>query len=160
MSTESICKEKQRNSIPCCRTLLSQNPQSIVLEAKNLQVTCSEQLWVFSQWMISTHTAKSGTHPSTQTATGGGMFQRTACFREKLKTVKLGLWFSFQCDIHVCRLTEKGIYCSIYSFKKNVNIGLRCSSLHTVQSNELDVLNGMRKSWSHLKNKSLAYIKI
>lgn len=91
MSTESIWKGKQRNAIPCCRMLLSQNPQSIVLEAKDLQVTCSEQLWVFSQWVISTHTANSETRPSTQTAIGGGTFQRTACFREKLKTVKLGL---------------------------------------------------------------------
>ena len=109
------------------------------VEAKNFKRPTVCSCGFFSQSMISWYTTKR----SAQTPTGGGMFQRTASLGEKLTTAELGPCFFFStatvcCDIHVCGLSERKeyIYCSIYIFKKNVNIGQRCSSLRTVQSHE------------------------
>lgn len=110
------------------------------VEAEILQVTYSVEF--FSQSMVSRCTTNSEEkntrlrHPL-----------EVACFRElHLTTAELRLCSFFSTaticrDIHVYvdSLKEKlwSIYCSIYILKKNVNIGQRCSSLHTVQSHEL-----------------------
>lgn len=110
------------------------------VEAKNFKRPTVCSCGFSSQSMISEHTTNSEARRSAQTPTGGGAFQRA----EK----SLGSAFSSQLQQFVvtftlCGLSERkkkkyGVYTVvIYIFKKNVNIGQRCSSLHTVQSHGL-----------------------